>query len=370
MTLPLPDLDEKSLQVQPLARADTIPSSWYVHPGFHRFDQQHVLARGWQYVCAETQLTEPGQYVSEIIAGEPIVLVRDDQGRLRAWFNVCKHRGGPLVTDACGHTRMLQCKYHGWTYRLDGSLRGVPRFDRTELFDKRDFGLREARIVAWQGMVFVCLQEEPDVGFEDYVSGIAERIHPIRLSELRFEQRQVYDVACNWKVYVDNYLEGYHLPLVHPELCDVLDYRNYVTETYPSYSLQYSPLQEGENPYGSTEGEAFYYCLFPNFMLNILPGRVQVNSVVPVSHDRCQVIFDYYFREGTPQTVIDEDVSFSDKVQAEDVEICEFVQRGLASSAYDKGRFSADAEPGVYHFQSILKGAYKRAMERERGVPA
>lgn len=354
----LPDLNLDTLRIQPLARAETIPSAWYVHPDFHELDRETLFSKSWQYVGPASDFAETGAFRSVSVAGEPVVVVRNREGELKAWFNVCRHRGGPLVTESCGVAKMLQCKYHGWTYKLDGSLRGVPRFDRTELFDKRDFGLTPVAVATWQGMVFVNLEDKP-VPLDEAVIGIADRIAPLDLSQMTFERRDIYDVACNWKVYVDNYLEGYHLPIVHPELCDLLDVRNYVTETYPTYSLQYSPLQEGENIYGTPSGDAFYYFVFPNLMLNILPHRLQVNRVVPTAFDRTQVIFDYYYTAGTEPELVREDAEFSDRVQKEDVEICEHVQNGLRSRAYDQGRFSPDAEPGVYHFQCMLKTAYK-----------
>ena len=192
-------------------------------------------------------------------------------------------------------------------------------------------------------------------------SAIGKRIAPHRLGTKLFAEHVEYDVRCNWKVYVDNYLEGYHLPFVHPELCNLLDYQQYVTETFDQYSLQFSPFTGKDNVYTGGQGEAFYYFIFPNFMLNILPGRLQTNIVLPVSHDRCKVLFDYYYDDAASpaaKKLIRDDLDYSDKVQKEDIEICELVQRGLESRAYDKGRFSVEMEQGVYHFQCLLKQAY------------
>ncbi|NBC17578.1 MAG: Rieske 2Fe-2S domain-containing protein [Bacteroidetes bacterium] len=370
--MPLPDLTAETLRTAPLARAETIPSSWYVDPRMHAFEQDAVFARTWQLVGHVGQMPSAGDYLTAAVAGNPVVVVRDRDDGLRAFYNVCRHRGGPLATARCGHARMLQCQYHGWTYRLDGSLRGVPRFDRTELFDKRDYGLVPLAVDTWQGLVFVRLED--GAGSEippllDVVDGIAGRIAPLRLDRLRFARRVTYDVACNWKVYVDNYLEGYHLPLVHPELCDRLDVRGYTTETFRWYSLQHSGLRGGGDGYYGTDASdddaAYYYFLFPNVMLNILPGRLQTNIVEPVAASRCRVHFDYFYTDGASEQRIDEDVAFSDRVQQEDVDICEHVQRGLASRAYDRGRFSVEAEAGVYHFQCLLKDAYRAALDQE-----
>jgi choline monooxygenase len=309
------------------------------------------------------QLDAPGRYVATTVAGEPVIVVRGADGALRAFYNVCRHRGGPLAMDACGRGAVLQCKYHGWTYRLDGSLRGVPRFGRSDLFDKRDYGLVPVELDTWEGLVFVRLADGGPA-LDELLDGIAARIAPARLGELRFARQDAYDVACNWKVYVDNYLEGYHIPLVHPELCDVLDVRAYTTETFPHVSLQHSPVQDDADRYG--DGDAFYYFVFPNTMLNILPGRLQVNRVLPDGPGRCRVLFDSYYADVDSEAArrrIAADMDFSDRVQQEDIEICEHVQHGLASRGYDRGRFSPECEQGVHHFQTLLTDAYRTRWE-------
>lgn len=357
----LPDITAADLEQLPLARSETIPSTWYTHPAFDALDKQHLLANAWQCIGHLSQLEQPGAYIAATVAENPVVVMRGSDGVLRGFFNVCRHRGGPLVTDERGTCGIFQCKYHGWTYLLDGSLRGVPKFDRTELFDKKDYGLIPVPVETWEGLV-VASVGEPRVPFAAVTGGIRERIHPVGLSAKRFARRVVYTVRCNWKVYVDNYLEGYHLPLVHPELCNLLDYRQYVTETHERYSLQFSPLAASDNLYGSGGGEAFYYFIFPNIMLNILPGRLQTNLVVPLDHRSCRVIFDYYYDDVTsPQALamIENDFAYSDRVQQEDIGICEHVQRGLESRAYHRGRFSVDMENGVHHFQCLLKEAYR-----------
>ena len=156
-------------------------------------------------------------------------------------------------------------------------------------------------------------------------------------------------------MYVDNFLEGYHLPLVHPELCDAISYADYVTETFETYSLQHSSFRD------ESSDRAYYYFVFPNIMLNILPGRLQVNSIVPQTADTTEVIFDYFYDDISSSEAtkkIEDDQAFADRVQWEDIEICEHVQRGLESVAYDKGRFSAETEAGVHHFQRLLKRSY------------
>jgi choline monooxygenase len=188
--------------------------------------------------------------------------------------------------------------------------------------------------------------------------GIAQRIAPVDVGRMRFANRIEYVVDCNWKVYVDNFLEGYHLPYVHPGLSRILDYRAYVTELSDWYSLQHSPMRGGEEIYG--QGDAWYFFVYPNTMLNILRGRMQTNRVVPLGLDRCRVDFDYYYsEEGAARS--ERDQGFSDEIQQEDIEICEAVQRGLVSGGYVPGRLCPRREAGVWHFQNLLRDAYRRA---------
>jgi choline monooxygenase len=365
----LPRIRAADLKVVPVARSATIPSAWYVDPRFHALDREAVFGENWQPVGRRDQVAEPGQFLVGTVADEPIIVVRGKDRVLRAFYNVCRHRGGPLaVCD--GQANALRCQYHGWTYLLDGSLRGVPQMDRSELFDKKDFGLTPIAVDSWEGLIFVHLGRRP-APVSRSLSGIGERIGADTLSGMHFARRVDYEVACNWKVYVDNYLEGYHVPFVHPELATLLDYASYRTETFERYSLQSSPMTGSGSPYdtGGGTATAYYYFVFPNFMLNILPGRLQTNVVQPLGPDRCRVTFDYFYRDldsAAVQAQVDADVAYSDKVQEEDREICEHVQRGLSSRAYDRGRFSPEMEIGVHHFQELLKRAYAARLKPAR----
>ena len=339
-----------------LEHAHALPARYYFGEAMLEREHEAVFARSWQLVAHREQLVEPGDHVVEMIGKVPILVVRGKDGVLRAFPNVCRHRAGPLALCNGKGANALHCKYHGWTYSLEGQLRSAPEMQGAKDFEVADIRLPPLRVHEWQGLVFVAL----DAGvapFEEVYAGIVERIAPIDLGAMRYLRRETYDIACNWKVYIDNFLEGYHLPHVHPGLSKVLDYRAYDTELFPWQILQTSPLRDSGEIYG--EGEAFYYQIYPNIMLNIMPGRLQTNRVLPLGPGRCRVEFDFYYaQDDKAQSRIARDAEFSDEVQLEDVAICEAVQHGLASGTYDAGRLCPKRESGVWHFHNLLRAAY------------
>ena len=339
-----------------LELASALPARYYFGEDMLAMEQRSVFARSWQLIAHHDQLAEPGDHVVEKIGDVPVIVVRGQDGVLRAFPNVCRHRAGPLALCNGKGARALHCKYHGWTYTLEGQLRSAPEMQAAQDFTVEGIHLPALRVHEWQGLVFVTLSAETPP-FEQVYSGIVERIAPIDLSAMRYLRRDSYDIDCNWKVYIDNFLEGYHLPHVHPGLSKVLDYRAYDTELFPWYSLQSSPLRDGGQFYG--EGEAFYYQVYPNVMLNIMPGRLQTNRILPLGPGRCRVEFDYYYaQDDQAMSRIAADQAFSDEVQIEDVTICEAVQKGLASGFYEAGRLCPKRESGVWHFQNLLRAAY------------
>ncbi len=356
--MPEPSNNSSPFSASAIERAHTLPSECYTLHHWHDVDVKHVLSNRWQYAGHVTQLEKEGDVVPIELLGQPVILVRDGD-EIRAFYNVCKHRGGPMATEP-ENCKMLQCKYHGWTYKLDGSLRGVPKFKYAELFDKKDFGLTSIPLQEWEGMLFVRLGE-PAEPLSQQFGDISEAVAPTRIRDFVFHSRVSYPIACNWKVYADNYLEGYHIPHVHPDLCNLLDMDNYKTVVDGWQILQDSPLRDKESIYSGGDETAWYYFIYPNMMLNILPGRMQVNQILPIDAGNCIVHFDYYY---TPETLLqnptmpDDDKVYSEHVQAEDIHICEHVQKGLASNAYNRGRFSVETELGPWHFQELLKRDY------------
>ena len=349
------------LQSQPPETATALPAPFYVGAGAAALDRRAVFARSWQLVADASRVSQPGDVAIAEVGGVPLVIVRDEHGTLRALHNVCRHRAGPLARCDARGAKSLRCAYHGWTYALDGRLRAATEMADACDFDVASIRLPEAVVVEWHGLVFAALDAAHVPPFAELVAGIDARLRQ-DLGVLRFDHRRSYDVACNWKAYVDNYLEGYHLPHVHPGLNRLLDYRSYDTELATWHSLQSSPLDSADNFYG--QGEALYYFLYPNTMLNILPGRLQTNRVVPTGPETCRVEFDFFYAAGSDaadRARQAKDQSFSDEIQAEDVQICEEVQLRLASGSYFAGRLNPRRETGVRHFHELLRAAYRDA---------
>jgi choline monooxygenase len=293
------------------------------------------------------------------------VVVRDAGGTLRALSNVCRHRAS---TIACGegNCATLRCPYHGWTYSLDGRLLSQPEFEGVKDWDRAAVALPEFRMETWGPFVFVNLDPQAP-GLPDVLGDIPEKVANLGcdFGKLKYFERRDYVINCNWKVYVDNYLEGYHIPIAHPGLMREIDYSQYRTETFRYYSQQFAPIRAmkpsdaGERFYAPGTGlqEALYFWIFPNLMLNIYPDNISTNVIVPLSHDKTLTIFEWFFHDvDSPKTKerIEKAVAFSDEVQQEDILLCENVQKGLRSSTYDRGRYSVKRENGVHHFHMLL----------------
>ena len=354
-----------------LARAYTLPSRFYFEPDVLEREKERIFGASWQLVARSEDLARVGDFVPATIVDEPVVITRGLDDELRGFYNVCRHRAGQVAL-AKGNRKSLQCRYHGWTYGLDGTLRACPEMEGTEDFRKEDFGLAPIRVERWGPFVFANL-DQAAAPLADVLGAIPSEVAAAGydVEHMRLVERRDYVVECNWKVYVDNYLEGYHLPIAHPQLFKELDYDAYRVETFRWYSKQHAPIRElkaGEELgrdrrfMRSADGEedALYYWLFPNTMFNIYPDNMSSNVILPLGTERTLTIFEWFFAEpgsGAGWESMQQGIAFSDEIQHEDIAICEQVQRGLKSRAYDRGRFSAKRENGVYHFQQLVREA-------------
>jgi choline monooxygenase len=344
----------------PLEEAHTIPAPWYLDPAIDRLEQQRVFQANWQAIGRTDQVAHPGDYFTAELAGEPILAVRGTDGQLRAFYNVCRHHAAAVATAACGHAQSFRCPYHGWNYALDGSLKGTPEFAGVCNFDRSANGLAPVAVETWENFVFVNLAANPEP-LASYLGSLVSRVAPLGLETLHFHSRRDYSLHCNWKVYVDNYLDGgYHVPHLHKGLNSVLDYSHYTIENGERYCLQSSPMvASGEDVEvaATRKGErAWYFWIYPNFMINIYQGVMDTNLVLPLGPDKCRVVFDFYFADISPaqEGYNTASIATSDRVQEEDLGICESVQKGLASRAYGAGRLSVRREAGEHLFHRLL----------------
>jgi choline monooxygenase len=352
----------------PLAEASTIPAPWYVDQRIAELERLTVFSNSWQVVGRVEQVRLPGQFVTATVAGEPIVVVRGAEGQLRAFYNVCRHHAAKVVTEPCGSVSILHCPYHGWNYGLDGSLKGMPEFDGVKNFERRDNGLVPVKVDTWEAFVFVNLdtQAEP---LNNFLGGLVRRCEPLGLSRLHYFDSRAYDIACNWKVFVDNYLDGgYHVPHLHKGLSSVLDYKQYTIENEDRYCLQSSPMVSSSEDVatGATRkgDRAWYFWQYPNLMINCYEGYMDTNLVIPLDVDHCRVVFDFYFADisDARREYNTQSIAVGDRVQSEDLGICEDVQRGLKSRAYGAGRLSVRREAGEQLFHRLLAADLKKGL--------
>jgi phenylpropionate dioxygenase-like ring-hydroxylating dioxygenase large terminal subunit len=352
---------------QDLSRATTLPARWYLDPGLLELEKEKIFWRTWQPVGRQDTVQRPGDYFSCEVLGEPIVVTRGTDKVLRALSNVCRHRAGVLAVGK-GNRKSLQCRYHGWTYTLDGKLFAQPEFEGVKDWNKDEICLPSFKTEPWGPFVFVNINPQAS-SFLEAMGQIPKEVGEagFNIDSMHFLERRDYIVNCNWKVYIDNYLEGYHIPIAHPGLFREVDYEQYRVETFRYYSQAHAPIRkakEGEiaerdRRFVRTEAEssALYYWIFPNWMINIYPDNLQMNIIIPLGHDKTLTIFDWYFSDpGTAEGwgSMQHSISFADQVQKEDIQLCEQVQKGLQSRTYNQGRLSVKRENGVHHFHQLV----------------
>ena len=367
-------LDSLHIDSDP-AKAWTLPSPLYTSAEVFAAEKERIFSRTWQVVGHHGQVSTPGDYFTTELAGEPLLIVRGAGGELRGFYNVCRHRAGPPA-EGCGSRKIFRCGYHGWTYGLDGSLISATEIEGVEGFRPEDFSLAPVRTEEWFNFVFVNLNPEA-VPLRESLRVLEKQADKFPFASMKLFERRTYEMKCNWKTYVDNYLEGYHLPSVHPGLNRELDFNAYVVEPYARHVRQFSPIR-GAQPGDATPRRyqqaaedltTDYFWIFPNWMLNCYPDNISLNIVLPLDPERSLAIFEWYLPEkdhGSPAAKAS--VEFSHQIQIEDVGICEVVQKNLHSRSYSRGRFSVKQEKGVHAFHRMYAEMMTSATGRPSGA--
>lgn len=342
----------------------TIPWDWYLDGAVARLEQERVFRLTWQYAGHTAQVSEPGSFATTRAGDVPIVLVRDRDRVLRAFVNVCRHRGY-LLCEGDGKRETLQCPYHAWTYGLDGSLRSAPRSDTEPGFDRSGLGLVPVAVDTWGPFVFV----NPDADTSPLADHLGElpRIVAdggVDVDSLVFDRRAEGTYEANWKVCVENYLECYHCAVAHPSFSKAIDVTPgaYALEEHPTFSSQYGPPKNGGGGVYDATGEVDrgqFHLLFPGTTINVMPGRgnLSIGPVVPVGPERTYRFLDYFFLPGTDEQWIADYIELDDQVGAEDRILVERVQLGMRSGMIAQGALMPDAERLIAHFERLLVDA-------------
>lgn len=346
-------------------RASTLPSEFYSSPSLFKKVKENIFAASWQYACDKTALKESGSALPfNLLPGvldEPLVFTKDRQHQLHCLSNVCTHRG-KIIVEKEGTQRLLSCRYHGRCFGLDGKFRSMPEFETAENFPSEADHLAHIPFDEFMSLLFVSLQ--PAVPFQEMIRPIKERLFWLPFDQMRHEPKAnaTYKVKANWALYIDNYLEGFHIPFVHPGLNDALDFAQYDYEIHPYCNLQLGIAKAGERSFDLPKESpdhgknilAYYWWLFPNIMFNVYPWGVSFNAIEPISHKETVVRFrSYYF----PDAPYQEENKMLHQTEMEDEAVVESVQLGVQSRFYDRGRFSPTMEKAVHHFHQLV-GAF------------
>jgi nitrite reductase/ring-hydroxylating ferredoxin subunit len=330
-----------------IERGETLPFSWYSDPEILRREQRRIFARTWQYGGRVEQVAEPGSFLATECGDVPILVVRDRDGELRAFLNVCRHRGSTL-TDGCGRRQTIQCSYHAWTYDLDGTLRKAPRSEREPGFDATEWSLIPASVDVWGPFLFV--NPDPEATpLAETLGALPELMaRDLDVSQLVFHSRVHVELNANWKIAVENFLECYHCPTAHPGFSAAVDVDpdRYLLETYPTFAAQHCVARKD-----GARGQ--FHLLWPNTGINVFPGplNLSIGPIAPAGPDRTSRYLDYFFAPDADPAWIEEFFAFDDQVGREDTALVESVHRGMRSGLVDRGRLLLSSEPLLHAFQ-------------------
>lgn len=336
---------------QPAAPAPTTaPSLWYRDASYWPLEQKTIFARSWLFAAHVSEVAAPNSWRAETLAGYPIVLVRDGGGVLRGFHNVCRHRAGPLTSGESGLCDgELRCRYHGWRYALDGRLKNARDFGPAGGFDPRAFSLFPLRVELWRGLIFVALSDDAP-RFDEWVAPLDKRLGEADWSGLAVSLRRTHVLDCNWKTYVENYLEGYHVPDVHPGLDAEVIAAEYKAEMDGRAAIHSVPMRDPSPVY-----DGLWAWLWPNLGFNVYTSGLMIERMAPVGAARTRL--EYLYLNPPGETVSEATLAMSDAVTAEDKWIVELVQENLNAGVYDTGRLSPRHEACVAAFQAMVREA-------------
>jgi glycine betaine catabolism A len=361
---------------RPVDQASLLPPRVFHDPEVLAFEQRAWFGRAWVYVGREEDVDRPGRYLQVEVAGQSLVVIRGDDDVVRAFYNVCRHRGAQICNEPNGRLVRFQCPYHAWTYELDGHLRRASHTEELIGFETADYGLVAANAAVWQGFVFVSLAADPP-DLADSMTDLWQHIERFPLADLRRARRIEYDVQANWKVIGENYSECYHCPGVHPQLNRLTPYdKGQNIESNGAWcggwmelrddvdTMSVDGLRHGRPslPGVTAEDERriYYFLAWPNLLLSLHPDYLMTHQVWPVEPGRSRVVCEWFFHPDAmarPDFDPADAIDFWDLTNRQDWAVCELQQRGTASVAYTPGRYSL-MEDMVHAFDVMLADGY------------
>lgn len=346
-----------------ISLAKTLQKEFYLSPKYFEAAKEKIFARTWQWLSCERPNTTPGHCspatLLEGYLDEPLLLTTDANGQHHCISNVCTHRGALLVQQPCTVAN-IRCPYHGRLFSLDGSFKSMPEFKEVQNFPAPSDNLAGLPLKKFAGSLFTRLAGE--AAFEQFFGPMLQRLHwmPLESFSYRPDLSKSYEVKAHWALYCENYLEGFHIPFVHPALNAALDFGNYRTELYDYSSLQIGIAKSGEDCFELPETSpeygqnvaAYYYFVFPNLMFNFYPWGLSLNVVEPRQPNLTRVSFyTFVWKPEKLQTGAGADV---DTTEYEDEAVVESVQQGIRSRFYEHGRYSVKHETGTHHFHRLI----------------
>ncbi len=359
------------------AELHRLAKGYFISPEIFAEEQAAIFSAQWVLVGHQSQVAKPGDYFVQEVAGESLVVVRDQEGTLRGFYNVCRHRGTRLCEHQSGHSAKIQCPYHAWTYGLDGKLIGAPHMEAVKGFAKADYSLHAVNLAQWEGFIFVNLADNP-MPLEELFAPLIGKFSHWNLPRLRSVRRIEYDVRANWKLIFENYSECYHCPGVHPALQRLTPYDLAENDLREGPFLGgFMPITKGHSltmsgnacalPVGDMKSEdharVFYYSIFPNMLLSMHPDYVLVHQVWPQSPERTLILCDWFFHSEAAEASVPvfnpiDAIEFWDMTNKEDWHVCELSQKGIVSRVY---------RPGPYSPGETLPAAWDREYLRRMG---
>lgn len=348
--------------------ATTLPHHYYHDPAVYAYECEHIFSRHWWLVGVESAVAGAGDYLALNLMKWPLVVVRDQQSKLRGFYNVCRHRAGPLVLEGEGHCRDFVCRYHGWRYACSGELLKTPGFEKDAIADPQAMGLIPVRVDSWNGMVFACLDDSaPDlVTWLGDIVPIATKFDAT--SSMHYDGDVTRQATTNWKTYGDNSCEGYHVGMVHRDLGSSMQRESVRIGTYDNGKFVGFDVSYGTGRDQSRAGKGFWIYKFPGLLMHFAEYAFNAETVLPLGANAIRLRRWFWSHtEKASANGIDTELirPNSEQVIDEDIAICELVQRNLASGAYPGGTLSPDQEPGTIYFQQLVGSALSGFAEPE-----